>query len=477
MKKTDGLTRVISLLLFAAMLCYLGFAMVRRLNQPLRTAVAVEASRTETVSMSGLILRQESLVRSDRDYVDIQAADGQKIAAGGTVAVAYTSERALERAMQLEVLERQLQQAEETAESGLRTQGSAGAVFDALMEISDGLRSGSLSDIDLRAETLSSLLRRDDGAGADEDRVQSLQQEYDSLSQTVEAGAQAVISEQAGVFSSVTDGFEDLDYADALLLTPLSLEALLAAERSPEPSVLGKVVTSHRWYYAALMDGADAAALAAGQRVELAFERYAAQPLEAEVAHISGLSAGRQVVLFALDEALAETLTARKAAAELLLDDARGLRVPAGGLYRYWAGYLPAEQAQALSCGDELSLCVGLWQTEARISEIGEAEDGRCQIVVFWPWAADNARPGGPVQLLTAAGDSLETEDYYEYDPAVEQLCVFTLTGRQAERKKVSLVYAGRDYCLVSSQGSAALRAGNDIILQAEGLYHGKVFD
>ena len=68
---------------------------------------------------------------------------------------------------------------------------------------------------------------------------------------------------------------------------------------------------------------------------------------------------------------------------------------------------------------------------------------------------------------------------YYEYDPEnpdVDRLCVFTMTGLQAERKKVDLIYAGEEYCLLSSQGSDALREGNKVIVQANNLHDGKVF-
>ena len=51
-----------------------------------------------------------------------------------------------------------------------------------------------------------------------------------------------------------------------------------------------------------------------------------------------------------------------------------------------------------------------------------------------------------------------------------------TMTGLQAERKKVSLIYAGEEYCLLSSEGDDALREGNEVIVQAGGLYNGKVF-
>ena len=50
------------------------------------------------------------------------------------------------------------------------------------------------------------------------------------------------------------------------------------------------------------------------------------------------------------------------------------------------------------------------------------------------------------------------------------------MTGMQAERKIVQLIYAGEEYCLLSSDGTDALREGNEVIVQARDLYNGRVF-
>ena len=71
---------------------------------------------------------------------------------------------------------------------------------------------------------------------------------------------------------------------------------------------------------------------------------------------------------------------------------------------------------------------------------------------------------------------ALNVLNYYDYDPEIDRLCVFTMTGLQAERKKVDLVYAGDEYCLLRSEGEDALREGNEVIVQATNLHDGKVF-
>lgn len=479
MKKADRLTKAISIVLFAAMLCYLGFALGRRLTRPVRTALAVEAVLTDAVPMTGLVIRQESVLLSARNYIDITAADGERIAAGGTVATAYTSEQALDRALQLDALERTLQEAEAVLAAEEEAAAQSFAVQDSLEAISAALRSGDLRGIDLQAEALASFLGQGDSENFSQDYLRSLRKERDALLASAGGDSQLLTVEAAGTFSSILDGYEDLTPEAARLLTPQSLQALLDDQRSTPSGAFGKMIGSHKWIYAARMDAGEAEALAAGETVQISFGRYYAEYLEAEVLQVGQASRGQCVVLFELDRAMTELLAVRKTSAELIRGGHSGLRVPVEGLYRYYAGYAGEDNLQDLQPGDTVTLEAAGASQEAVISEIGEpGADGRCLLVVFWPWTADNALPdtGGETRL-TAGEGGFSAEDYYDEASGTERLCVFTMTGLQAERKKVSLVYAADGFCLVESQGEDALREGNEIIVQAPELFDGKVFD
>ena len=107
MKKTDALIKVTSLLVFIALAAYLTVYIVHRAADPVQTALTVTASMSEAAPMSGLVIRNELLINSKEQYIDVTAADGAKVAAGQEVAVAYSSEEALERASRLRLLDRE----------------------------------------------------------------------------------------------------------------------------------------------------------------------------------------------------------------------------------------------------------------------------------------------------------------------------------------------------------------------------------
>ena len=105
MKRTDMLTKLVTLLLFGAMLAYLSVYIVRSITYDVRTAPAVYISLTESASATGIVVRDEQLIASSDTYLSVVADNGALLAAGDTIAVAYANEEALSRAAQIRELE------------------------------------------------------------------------------------------------------------------------------------------------------------------------------------------------------------------------------------------------------------------------------------------------------------------------------------------------------------------------------------
>ena len=81
-------------------------------------------------------------------------------------------------------------------------------------------------------------------------------------------------------------------------------------------------------------------------------------------------------------------------------------------------------------------------------------------------------------EIITAqySGLRVPTEAIYTDEDGTKY--VYTMTGLQAERKDIELVYTGDAYCIVKAAGGAsALRDGNQVIITQDELYDGKVMD
>ena len=503
MKKTDALIKIVSLLVFIAMAAYLTIYMADRAMNPVRTALVVTATMSDSSTLTGLVIRDELVVKSSEQYIDVTVADGVKVGAGGTVAVVYGSEEALERANSLHVLSREIEDvsAALSRAAGIQVTGDRDqTIAGTITELSRSLRGGDLSGVESEESALAGLLfRSESGANATTEYLQQLQNEYDALELTSAEDIEEITVSQSGTFSAVVDGYEGVSPAYARELTPTRLRELIAADRVVDPDAIGKLITAYDWYYAAIVPQADARDLVAGMYVKLSFGRYYSGYLDAEVDYVGRAEGSQQLVIFRIEKGLTDMMAVRNVAAELMYEEYTGLRAPVRSLYRYYAGYMNDADGAALDEGSTVTLNLGGVEHRAFISEIGSAsaygelppgvEPGseldnrpRRRLVVFcWPWSADedpaDFSSGGGLVTAPDQEMAMNVSNYYEYDPDIERLCVFTMTGLQAERKIVQLVFAGEEYCLLTSSGDDALREGNEVIVQTNNLYNGRVFE
>lgn len=493
--------KIASGLVFLAMVAYLAVYIVNRFVDPVQTALVVTATMSDSSAMSGLVVRDEEVLKGDAQYIDVVVDDGEKVSAGQTIAVIYGSEAALERATGLDALEREI----ESVSASLSSAGGAytGArreesIYDAVLALSRAIRSDNLSGVDTRQSALGSLIFRRDVGDTTEDYLRELEANYRALQASAAGDTDEIAAAESGTFSSLLDGFEAVGPGDIMEMTPDELREVIAADREADAGALGKLIRSYVWYYAAIVDEEDADRLVEGGSVRLSFGRYYSGELAAAVAHIGEAVDGERLVLFRVDKGLADMLAVRAVSAELIYSEYDGLRVPLRCLYRYYAGYMSDEDGARLTEGQAVTLTLGGVSYEAVVSEVGYARrygdlpagveagselDNRPtrRLVVFcWPWSASEAAPnfsaGGGRVTLSDGRTALNVLNYYDYDPETDRLCVFTMTGLQAERKRVELVYAGDEYCLLSSEGEDALREGNEVIVQAKNLHDGKVF-
>ena len=520
MKKTDTFIKITSLLVFIALAAYMIVSIVSRAVDPVQTSLTVTATMSDSASMSGLVVRNELIVRSTQQYIDVTAGDGSKVSAGETVAVAYSSEEALERASRLHALSREIEDVTASlSQSGTVTVTGdrEKSIYNAIADLSACLRGGDLSDVDSRSSTLAGLIfPTDAGSGATEEYLQQLQAEYDTLQQTRSGDTEDITVGQSGTFSTLVDGYEGVSPEYVTEMSPSELRKMISADRVVDSASIGKLITSYDWFYAAILPQEAGRNLLAGDKVKLSFGRYYNGELNAEVEWVGRAESGEQLVLFRIERGMTDMLAVRAVSAELVYEAFSGLRVPVRGLYRYYACYVEEEDAPFISEGQSVSLTLGGQTYNAIISDVGSpsrygvlpigVEAGSEQderpshrLVVFcWPWDAEDGTPdsssGGGTVTLSDGITEIFVTNYYEYktlaydgaeeleddDPKKwnipDRMCVFTMTGLQAERKIVELVYAGAEYCLLSSSGDDALREGNEVIVQAKGLYNGKVF-
>lgn len=330
MKKTNTVVTIAISAFFAAMLIYLGVYILQSSQQTYVTAPAVVVTVNESGKAVGCAVREEQFISANQPYISVSVDDGAQVARGGELAVGVGSQEALENAGRIRELETEIAYVDKLL-SSMSTAASVterdNAVRSAVLELSESVNSGDASGLDRACLNLSSLLFSGDKGTVTQSDLDALQAELRQL-QTSVGSDSSITAPASGLFTTVTDGFEALTRDDLTELTPAGVTALGDRRTAVADNVIGKLVTSKKWYFAAVMQEADAARLSAGGSATLDFGRHYSGSVPATVIRISEPENGEVAVVFACNTALADTLAMREATAEVVYTEYTGIRVP-----------------------------------------------------------------------------------------------------------------------------------------------------
>ena len=396
MKRTDALTKLVSIILFVALISYLGVYIVRSATNNIRTAPAVYISLAENAVASGIVVRDESLIQSDEQYLSVVAESGQRVSAGEAIAVVYSGEEALARAAKI----RELELTKQYISSVLSGKSSAENLSDrdisiknALISLAAAAARRNSESLSSASTSLSSLVIQNTEINTTEVDLNLVNTQLQTLKQSALSDTTTITATSPGLFSAVPDGYEYITPATLSGLTPTQLQTLEETPQELAENVRGKMASSMEWYFAASISSSDAARLEVGKTATLDFGRYCSSLFPAKVISISSPASNECAVVFRCTQATSEMLSVRRATAEIVFDAHEGIRVP--------------KQA-----------------------------------------------------VLSDEGGSY----------------VYTLTGMQAEKKYITIVWETEEYFLADvSQDASSLRSGNDIILTTKGLYDSKI--
>ena len=326
----DTLGKAVTALLVVLLSLYIAIPVVRQVSGRYETEPVTYITVTESGNTSGVIVRAEKLLSTDMPYVSLLAENGEEVSANSAVAVAVQNQSSLDTAHRADEVEteidylRSLLSRLSTASDNAEQET---AVRSAVYRLSEASMQEDAGELDSAVATLSTLLR----GGAAENSEQELGALLDEL-ETLRASLgekDYLYAPAAGVFSAETDGFESLTPAVLDGITPEGVENLRAQGSDVPDDVVGKIVTNHAWYYAAVMAEKDADRLRVGDVTSLDFGYRSSRTVRAAVRSISPTDrAGQVAVVFRCSSALAETLSLRLAEAEVVFRSYSGLRVP-----------------------------------------------------------------------------------------------------------------------------------------------------
>ncbi len=406
--------------LFLGVAAYFAIQGFHYLDDPLTIAVAYSYEVENTEDLTGFVVREERVLTDDGGgLLRIQRAEGERVAAGGTVASVYTDQASLDRQAEIDSLEiriEQLQYAQDLTLAADTTRRLDAQIVQNLLDYRRFLTADRLYDAESTALELRALvLKRDYSKTGNEDAAAQLQElgtQLTVLRSQAEGSVRSVTAPEAGLYSAEVDGFESVLTPSMLRsLTPSAFSGLTAD--SSAASRVGKLVLGDEWYFAAVLPAGDAAALwklqEDGGTLFLRFSKGVDRDLPVTLEPVGAQENGQVVTVFRGNAYLQELTLLRQQRAQVITGSTSGIRIP--------RECLRAERAYLNESGRIVS------------------ED--------------------------AVG-------------------IYCMVGREARFKPVEVLYSADSFVLVrsaSEKDALRLRPGEKVVASARGLYDGKVLE
>ncbi len=339
MKPGKHIVRAILGLMLAAIVAYFGVYAYRVFWDSYETVTIYSYTAQSTIDAEGYIFRDETVLDAGGSLEEIVVAEGEKVAAGDTVARIYSSESALAQHRQLEQLLTELERLEYIRDHSAEQSDAMRLneqIIDAITALHTAVNRGNFTELEEQIGDLEDLIFRRDytysSSSALSEEITALEDEIASLQSEVEGAVDTVSAPVAGTFSAAVDGYETVLTLEALAdLTPAGLRTL-ADSQTAVSGALGKVITSTKWYYAAIVPEDVSEYISSGDTVTVNFDGSAGAQ-EMQVQSISAPDENGEVLaVFSSDRALAETTLLREQNVEVAYATHEGLRIPAHAL-------------------------------------------------------------------------------------------------------------------------------------------------
>lgn len=423
MKNTNLSAKLLMIAVVLTVLVYFGMNLISYVTDPFSTTVAYEYTDLDAITVSGYVVREEQVLDADGEYIYFFRNEGERVSRGGSVALVYSDQRALDDANTVRDLEDQLEQLRfaRSLADGIHSTVSLDDDVDAALAAFHAARAtGAVSAAAEAGDDVRTAVLRHSYAytGTEElDRsIASLTEQIDALSDALSGSITSVRAPASGLFSSLVDGYESV-------LTVESLEDMTAEDYRAIAPVdadgVGKMVYGSRWYYVTLLKNEDAEKLEAGASVTLRFQSGLDRDLTMHVERIGEEDGGQRPVVLSSGENLDLTTLLRRQNARLIFKSYTGIRVPRSAVRILW---------------------------EPVTDEKGE---------------------------IVLAADGTEKRR--------QVFGVYCLWGNSARFKKVEILWQEEEYMIVRSleedDARRRLRPGDQVITAAEALYDGKVIE
>ena len=309
----------------------------------LKTQTATVSTVYDKASSEALFIRDESVVEKAATGVTVPCfEDGDKINVKGNVAMQFSSSKAAANYSKYTDLTNQIKYYQtleaQTVGQSANLETINEDIEQKVINYADGLCRNKIGDT---AQELDSVLvRRQLIIGEDVDLlsiIENLRDKRNSYS-SFSKPDKYIKTDESGVFSSYTDGYEniiDFDKAEETSVKEFK-SALSAVDKSKDVADnVGKIVTSYTWYVQTLVSTDTVKNLENGDYVNIVLKDDSSKEFKAEIVSGADVSLGQKETLLVLklNEMDADIAKFRKAEIEIRRNKYEGIKIPSEALH------------------------------------------------------------------------------------------------------------------------------------------------
>lgn len=325
------------------LICYVGFQIYVKISSIYQTETVYMDSIRESARVSGIVLRQEELlcneasepIRVNSGITAYTVEDGTKVSTGMTVAEVYQNSRDANTIYKVRALQEKRGRLEKAGEAAPESFGYTSVlnkqIFSEIGRINDQVHSGNVTGLESPSASLLELMNtKQITTGARTDRfegpINHLEAQIQYYLGQITTQPSPITASKPGYFIRNVDGLEGyLNTSGLDELTPEDVNRLMSMELRSDPTVAGKLMVSHNWYYIVTVPSEDAR-FRPGRSVTIDFGLD--DSVSAVITHVNTIKDQDQsVVVFRSNYINPEVLALRSTQAEVSFNAVSGLRV------------------------------------------------------------------------------------------------------------------------------------------------------
>lgn len=325
---------VLKVFLVLLAVVFIANQLVSSLYNPIKTENAVYYTATDGFDITGIIIRNETLVNySEGGVKHFVVTDGNRVAKDGVIANVYTSESASIIVSERQAIEKKIAEIEDILGYNNIEAANLDLISAKIDEKVNSLiysaSAGNYSSVsDASEELLTSIWKRQAAMGNNTDFSSQLEALKAKLGEELPTPKKQIRSDKSGYFVSSTDGYENVFSGENIdKITPELLDSAKPEQHSA--NVIGKIVSDYEWYIAAKVSINDSLKYKEGDNLKIQTALKSSPILSVVVKKINiSEDTAEAVILFACNEMNSELATMRSGPMTVVKAQYSGLMVP-----------------------------------------------------------------------------------------------------------------------------------------------------